>query len=425
LSGKVFISYRRQDSAPFAGRLYDLLSNAIGSDRIFFDVEYVPGYSHLSVVEPAIAQSEVVLVVIGPEWLLSGKLDDPHDVVRQEIETALRLDKVIIPVLADEARIPSSSELPSSIAPLIRRNAVSLRRERFRADAQGLIHAIQQALAESVHPADTRSRETVADAGWNAVKQSNRTEELRDYIARYPSTPQAYLAQQRIEELLWGEIQKSPSTIAVLTYLTEYPNGLRKADARTWLAERLDSARKELTELETQKETLEREVRLIVGPETGFRNDVFVSYSKAEPEVTKAVVAALEAEGYKTWWDTNLVSGDEFSDVIRRELVGSRAVVVIWTPTSVKSKWVKAEATMADFDDKLVPIRPRSLDPRDIPLPFNVHHCEFVDDYGALIKALKKKGVHPSKTVITAATSKLTDAATGSTWWTRILGTKS
>jgi adenylate cyclase len=142
---------------------------------------------------------------------------------------------------------------------------------------------------------------------------------------------------------------------------------------------------------------------LIVGPKISFRNDVFVSYSKkTEREISTTIVAALEAVGYKVWWDTNLISGDEFSDVIRRELVGSRAVLVIWTPVSVKSRWVKAEAMMADIDEKLVPVRPRNLDPREIPLPFNVHHCEFTDDHAALIKALKKKGILPGGAVMTA-----------------------
>lgn len=180
-------------------------------------------------------------------------------------------------------------------------------------------------------------------------------------------------------------------------------------------------AGREMGELELRKAALDREIRLIAGPEASFRNDVFVSYSTTEPEITKSVVEALENEGYKVWWDTNLVSGDEFSDVIRRELVGSRAVVVIWTPTSIKSKWVKAEATMADFDDKLIPLRPRDLDPRDVPLPFNVHHCEFVDDHKALIKAIKKKGVYPNGLLTTGRTAQPV-SRTEPSWWARLVG---
>ena len=371
MPGEVFINYRRDDSTAFAGRLYDLLVTALGREKVLIDVERIDlGLDFRAAIEATIAQCDIVLVVIGPEWLQSGRLNNPDDFVRLEIETALRLAKIVIPVLAGDARMPKASDLPESIRPIIRRQAVSLRHERFRSDAQSLIHAIQESLsggptARMARDAETGIGENQADSAGDAIKQSNNVNDLRDYIARHPKSSLAEQAHRRIEVLLWEEIRASPSTTAVLTYLVEFPEGSKKSDARAWLAERLDRARRELHGLEVQKETLEREVRLIVGPESSFRNDIFVSYSKSEAETTHAIVKALEAEGYKVWWDTNFISGDEFSDVIRRELVGSRAVVVIWTPTSVKSKWVKAEATMADFDDKLVPVRPRNLDPRE------------------------------------------------------------
>ena len=79
----------------------------------------------------------------------SRRLDDPNDFVRIEIESALRLGKRVIPVLVHEARMPRPDELPEAIRPLATRNAVRLTHERFRADVQGLIKALQGALAES------------------------------------------------------------------------------------------------------------------------------------------------------------------------------------------------------------------------------------------------------------------------------------
>jgi TIR domain len=103
-----------------------------------------------------------------------------------------------------------------------------------------------------------------------------------------------------------------------------------------------------------------------------------------------------------------------------------RAVIhdAIWTATSVNSKWVKAEATMADFDDKLVPVRPRDLDPRNIPLPFNVQHCEFSDDHKALVKAIQRKGAYPnSRMAIRGNRSIATHKQTGRPWWKKMFGT--
>lgn len=399
---KVFINYRRADTAAFAGRLFDMLSDSVGSDRIFFDFDIQPGADFAKTIDNAIASADVVLVVIGRDWLENGRLDDPHDFVRLEIETALRLDKVVVPVLADDAHLPAASALPESLVPLTLRQAVPLRHERFRADAQSLVRLIERALAEGANEeflsstSNISQEQSSADAGWDAISDSAQPADFRDFIARYPDAENARLAQQKLEQLRWAELKEAPSTEAFLAFLSEFPDGTMETQAREWLAGRLEGIRNEFDELEERKAQLEHEMRLIVGPDTEFRNDIFVSYSKTEPKITMEIVSMLEAAGYKVWWDTNLVSGDEFSDVIRRELVGSRAVVVIWTQVSVKSKWVKAEAQMADFDDKLVPVRPRTLDPREIPLPFNIHHCEFADDHDSLIKALKKKGVHPT-----------------------------
>src|SRR3954453_18161087 len=91
----IFICYRRDDSAPTAGRLYDTLTGRFGDALIFMDVDKIPlGTDYVSVVESTLDSSTVVLVLIGKDWLASApgessRLDDPDDPVRQEVVGAL------------------------------------------------------------------------------------------------------------------------------------------------------------------------------------------------------------------------------------------------------------------------------------------------------------------------------------------------
>src|SRR5262249_8539694 len=81
--------------------------------------------------------------------------------------------------------------------------------------------------------------------------------------------------------------------------------------------------------------------------------DIFISYSKQHPQPPRDLAAYLEREGYSVWWDTNLLAGEIFREVIDRELNAAKAVIVIWTRESVRSDWVLAEADQADRHGKL------------------------------------------------------------------------
>ena len=91
----IFISYRREDSAGYAGRLYDRLAGHFGADRVFMDVEGIePGVDFVDAIESAVASCEVLIVIIGNEWLAADaagkrRLDDPKDFVRIETAAAL------------------------------------------------------------------------------------------------------------------------------------------------------------------------------------------------------------------------------------------------------------------------------------------------------------------------------------------------
>jgi len=155
MTSKIFINYRRGDEPGFTHALLGRLEQAFPAERLFIDVDNIPpGEDFVRALESQVAQCDALLAVIGNGWLDatdesgSRRLDDPNDFVRIEIESALKQGKRVIPVLVHEARMPRPDELPEAIRPLATRNAVRLTHERFRADVQGLIKALQGALAE-------------------------------------------------------------------------------------------------------------------------------------------------------------------------------------------------------------------------------------------------------------------------------------
>jgi TIR domain len=98
-----------------------------------------------------------------------------------------------------------------------------------------------------------------------------------------------------------------------------------------------------------------------------MKYDVFLSYAREDLAAVKNLVSAIEAEGLTVFWDRHIQLGQQWSDVLERALRESKVIVVAWSVTSVKSAWVKAEATEAMARGRLVPIR---IDAATIPMPF-------------------------------------------------------
>jgi hypothetical protein len=150
MSPLVFICYRRGDTAPYAGRLYSDLRRRFADHEVFMDVAIRPGASFVHEIERAISSSEVLLVLIGPDWLQASdrdgarRLDDPEDLVRLEIEMALARDAVVIPLLVHGARMPSAEELPAPLAPLVRRNRLALRDDQWEDDVGQVVNALSE-----------------------------------------------------------------------------------------------------------------------------------------------------------------------------------------------------------------------------------------------------------------------------------------
>jgi hypothetical protein len=180
MSGQIFINYRRGDEPGFTQALLGRLEQAFPPDQIFIDVDNIsPGEDFTLVLESQVAQCDTLLAVIGKGWLNatdergSRRLDDPHDFVRIEIESALKHGKRVIPVLVHDARMPRPDELPEGLRPLARRNAIRLTHERFRADVQGLVKALQQALKEID---ERQQKQAEAEAAQRAEAERGRLE---------------------------------------------------------------------------------------------------------------------------------------------------------------------------------------------------------------------------------------------------------
>jgi hypothetical protein len=128
----IFINYRRDDSEDVCGRIYDRLIQEFGRGSVFKDVDDIPaGVDFRQVLEREVGSTDLMLVLIGPDWdnrVNRGRLNDPNDFVRFEIETALRRGIPVIPVLVRRrTALPPKNDLPAPLQDLVFRNARPVR----------------------------------------------------------------------------------------------------------------------------------------------------------------------------------------------------------------------------------------------------------------------------------------------------------
>jgi hypothetical protein len=148
-----FLSYRRDDAAGWAGRLYEYLVREWGPDEVFMDIDAIaPGEDFRKAIASTMDVSDTVLVVIGPTWVNATdhagrrRLEDERDTHRAEVVAALQAPDVrVIPVLVGGASMPVAPQLPDALQELAYRNAAVIDDRRFPADVRGLIDAVAQA----------------------------------------------------------------------------------------------------------------------------------------------------------------------------------------------------------------------------------------------------------------------------------------
>jgi hypothetical protein len=177
-TGRIFISYRRDETAYPAGWLYDRLAQHFGAGQIFKDVDSIElGDDFVQVITRAVGSCDVLLALIGHRWLTipdaqgRRRLDDPDDFVRLEIEAALTRNVRIIPILVDGARMPQADELPGGLASLARRQALELSPSRFEYDTSRLLKILEMTLAE-VQTAHDGEATTSSSAAQQALENA-------------------------------------------------------------------------------------------------------------------------------------------------------------------------------------------------------------------------------------------------------------
>lgn len=184
----IILSYRREDSAGVTGRIFDRLAQEFGTDRVFMDIDSMPaGVDFHDHLQSILADCGALLVVIGKSWRSQRKgqparIMDPDDWVRIEVETALDRAIPVVPLLIDGASLPGRDQLPESLWPLLRRNALPVdsgrdfhaqlsrlvRDLRLQLDPEGA-QAAAEAPVEAATPAPLSTGLPMQAVNWRAV----------------------------------------------------------------------------------------------------------------------------------------------------------------------------------------------------------------------------------------------------------------
>ena len=207
---RIFLSYRRTDAPGHAGRIYDALVSHFGDERVFMDVDDIPpGRSFPQVLDEALAACDVLLALIGPQWLARSRrlgrrrLDDPDDFVRLEIGRALQRGIIVIPVLVQDARMPTRQDLPEPVAPLADVQAFEMTDRRWGADMRSLLAMLDgvdvaarrtaRARAQPFPPVGPRPSETAAPVTQRAAPRRATRPASPEPPGRPPGRPRGRL----------------------------------------------------------------------------------------------------------------------------------------------------------------------------------------------------------------------------------------
>jgi TIR domain len=189
---RIFISYRRADSAHATDRIHERLATHFGSESVFIDVvDIYKGVDYREHLNQVLSQCDMLLAVIGDRWLDSRfkngvregqrRLDDPDDSVRIEIQTAMARALPVIPVLLDDMTMPSAQQVPTEILDLVYRNATRIDAGReFANQVDQLISDVERLLHEAGY------REIKVPGWWDVRCADDPTVEWLE-VARLPA----------------------------------------------------------------------------------------------------------------------------------------------------------------------------------------------------------------------------------------------
>jgi formylglycine-generating enzyme required for sulfatase activity len=183
---KVFICYRRDDSAYPAHQIYGVLTNHYGADSVVFDVDTIPlGADFREYLNNQVSQCDVLLAVIGDRWaeMLKQRMDDADDYVRIEIQAALERDIPVVPILVGRASVPSVKDLPNELMKLAYRHGAEVRagpdlQTHLERLIRGLDHLLAKCKAEEVR------KQNEAEEAKRKAEETERRKEAEQRAAR-------------------------------------------------------------------------------------------------------------------------------------------------------------------------------------------------------------------------------------------------
>jgi TIR domain len=226
---KVFISYRRDDARYPAKELFRSLSQHVRDPKtdIFLDIDSIPrGVDFVEYLASKVEQSEIMIVLIGANWLDardgSGerRLDDPEDFVRLEISSALKCGIPVVPVLLDGTPMPRSDALPTELQSLVRRQAEEIRLNTFEADVARLVRSLPIDLKAVSQVAATvpqaQSSNQAAPVSFHQLSEtsirSNRPQQPRHGFPRFVGILLLFLSVSVISVFAMGRITAGSNT---------------------------------------------------------------------------------------------------------------------------------------------------------------------------------------------------------------------
>ena len=217
---KIFLCYRRDDSAGDSGRLHDRLALEFGDKNIFMDVDSMRlGQDFVNRLTAEVQSCDALLAVIGPNWLDARdeegnrRLDNPDDFVRIEIGAALQRDIPVIPILLNGTKIPRADKLPPELQKLARRSALDVRHGSFRSDTDRLIADLKQSPSTEPHstqrPSAARPHSPVL-----TTRELFTNPKIQESFRDLPSTEPSQGTNPKLEELarLATDREQSAST---------------------------------------------------------------------------------------------------------------------------------------------------------------------------------------------------------------------
>ncbi|MEL7031280.1 MAG: TIR domain-containing protein [Pseudomonadota bacterium] len=197
---KLFLSYRREDSKHATGRLYLEMRKEFSSRDIFFDVENIEGgVDFVDKLESTVARSDVLLALIGRKWNEEKRLLDTRNHVRRELAAANSNGVAILPILIDDAPIPSRLNLPEELQFILKLNALRLRHESFSSDASVILDSVRGLII--ARSSDFKLPEHVAR------RMNKKLEEVRTIHERLDLTPLPVSVRNVVDEARITELK--------------------------------------------------------------------------------------------------------------------------------------------------------------------------------------------------------------------------